>query len=91
LLWRAEEGFAVAAAEQENEPAQVSAQLAGVVGRVADEVFQRRAEAAGIALEPAGIYVGRWGFRYNTARGSTLGLIFVAGCTTVKRRRCHTR
>jgi hypothetical protein len=36
----AEEGFAVAAAEQENEPVQVVAQLAGVVGRVTDEVFE---------------------------------------------------
>ena len=33
---------------------QVLAQLAGVVGRVADEVFQRRAEAAGITVQPVG-------------------------------------
>jgi hypothetical protein len=43
---RAEEGFAVVAAEEEGEAVQVLAQLADVVGGVADECFQRRAEAA---------------------------------------------
>ena len=33
---------------------QVLAQLAGVVGGMADEVFKRCAEAAGVTLEPVG-------------------------------------
>ena len=38
---RAEQGFAVAAAQQEGEPPQVVAQLSGVIGGVADEFFQQ--------------------------------------------------
>jgi hypothetical protein len=56
---RAEDGFAVGAAEQENEPAPVSAQLAGVVGKVADEVFQRRAEAVVSTISRSRTIVGR--------------------------------
>jgi hypothetical protein len=44
----------VAAAEQEDEPVQVLSQLVGVVCGMADEVFQRRAEAAWVSLEPVG-------------------------------------
>ena len=44
-LVRAEQGLAVVAAEQEGEPVQVLAQLAGVVGGVADELPQGGAEA----------------------------------------------
>jgi hypothetical protein len=51
---RAENGLAVAAAEQEDEPVQVLSQLVGVVCGMADEVFQRRAEAAWVSLEPVG-------------------------------------
>jgi hypothetical protein len=41
-LWprRAEEGFAVAAAEQEDEPLQVGAQLGDAVGGVANEAVE---------------------------------------------------
>jgi hypothetical protein len=48
----AEQGLAVVAAEQEDEPVQVLAQLADVVGGVADELFQRGAEAGGVAGQP---------------------------------------
>src|SRR5215472_7597376 len=44
-----EEGFAVVAAEQEDEPLQVLAQLGGAVGGVADAVFQGWAEASRVA------------------------------------------
>ena len=44
----------MAAAEQEGEPVQVLAQLAGVVGGVADEVFQRPDQQAGVSAEPVG-------------------------------------
>jgi hypothetical protein len=43
----AEELLAVAAAEQEDEPLQIAAQLGDAVSRVADEFSQRGAEAAG--------------------------------------------
>jgi hypothetical protein len=49
-----EEGLAVTAAEQKGEPVQVGAQLREAVGGVADELFQRWAEAGGIAGKPAG-------------------------------------
>ena len=48
----AEQGLAVVAAEQEGEPVQILAQLADVVGGVADELFQGGAEAARIAGQP---------------------------------------
>jgi hypothetical protein len=48
----AEQFLAVAAAEQEGEPLQVAAQLVQAAGRMADEVGQRRAEAAWIAGQP---------------------------------------
>jgi len=48
----AKERLAVAAAEQEGEPLQVVAQLSEAVGGVADEVFQRWAEAAGVTGQP---------------------------------------
>ena len=48
----AEQGLAVVAAEQEDEPVQVLAQLAGVVGGVADELFQQGAEAPPVAGQP---------------------------------------
>src|SRR5712691_10784134 len=44
----AEELLAVAAAEQEDEPLQVLAQLRNPVGAVAGELFQRGAKAAGV-------------------------------------------
>ena len=49
----AEQGLAVVAAEQEDEPVQVLAQLSGAVGRVADEGFQRGAEPVRVAGQPA--------------------------------------
>lgn len=54
--WRrkAEQRLAVAATEQEDEPFQVPAQLADVIGGVADELFQRGGQAGGVAVEPAG-------------------------------------
>jgi hypothetical protein len=51
-LVTAEELFAVASAEQEGKALQVVTQLADVVGGVADELFQQRAEATGITREP---------------------------------------
>jgi hypothetical protein len=45
----AEQGLAVVAAEQEGEPVQVLAQLADVVGGMADELLQGGAEAPPIA------------------------------------------
>ena len=48
----AEQGLAVASAEQEHEPLQVLAQLADVIGGVANEVLQGGAEAGGIAGQP---------------------------------------
>jgi len=42
--------FAVAAAEQEDEPLQVTAQVVQAVGGVADELCQRGAEAAGVTV-----------------------------------------
>ena len=48
----AEQGLAVIAAEQEGKPVQVLAQLADVVGGVADELFQGGAQAAGVAGQP---------------------------------------
>ena len=50
---RGRTAFTVVAAEQEGEPVQVLAQLADVVGGVADELPQGGAEAAGIAGQPA--------------------------------------
>src|SRR5215470_1376001 len=50
--WKAEQGLAVAAAEQEGEPFQVLTQLGDAVGGVADEFFQRCGEAGGVAGEP---------------------------------------
>jgi hypothetical protein len=48
----AEQGLAVIAAEQEDEPVQVLPQLGDVVCGVADELFQRGAEAGGVAGQP---------------------------------------
>ena len=48
----AEEGFAIAAAEQEGKALQVLAQLRDAVGGMADELFQRWAQAAGVAGQP---------------------------------------
>ena len=48
----AEQGLAVAAAEQEDKALQVAAQLRDAVGGVADELFQRWAEAGGVAAQP---------------------------------------
>jgi hypothetical protein len=48
----AEQGLAVVAAEQEGEPVQILAQLAGVVCGVTGELFQGRAEAAPVAGQP---------------------------------------
>jgi hypothetical protein len=55
---RAEERFTVTAAEQEDEPVQVIAQLAGVVGEVAGEAFERCAEAGGIAGDQSAMNCG---------------------------------
>jgi len=52
-LRRAEERCAVVVAEQEAEAVQVLAQLAGAVGGVAGEVFQRCAKAGGVTGQPA--------------------------------------
>src|SRR5690349_22339980 len=49
-----EQWLTVAAAEQEGEPVQVLAQLTGAIGGVADEFFQRCAEAARVTGKPAG-------------------------------------
>ena len=48
----AEEGLAVAAAEQEHKTLRVGAQLREAIGGVADKVFQRWAEAGGVAVQP---------------------------------------
>ena len=48
----AEQGLAVAAAEQEDEPLQVAAQLGQAVGGVADELCQGVAQAGGVAGQP---------------------------------------
>jgi hypothetical protein len=45
----AEQGLAVAAAEQEDEPLQVITQLGQAVGGVADELCQGVAQAGGVA------------------------------------------
>jgi len=50
----AEQGLAVAAAEQEDEPFQVLAQLADAVGGMTHEVVQGGAKPGGIAGQPAG-------------------------------------
>lgn len=44
--------IAVAAAEQEDEAVDVVAQVLDAVGGVADKLFQRCAEAAGVAGQP---------------------------------------
>ena len=49
---RAEEGLAVTAAEQEDKPFQVAAQLGDAVGGVANEVLEGGAEAGGVAAQP---------------------------------------
>ena len=48
----AEELLAVAAAEQEDEPLQVTVQFVQAVGGVANELCQRGAEAAGVTVQP---------------------------------------
>src|SRR5206468_2644320 len=48
----AEQGLAVAAAEQEDEPLQVAAQLGQAAGGVADELCQGVAQAGGVAGQP---------------------------------------
>jgi hypothetical protein len=48
----AEQGLAVAAAEQEDEPLQVASQLGQAVGGVADELCQGVAQAGGVAGQP---------------------------------------
>src|SRR5262249_21344616 len=52
--WRreAEQGLAVAAAEQEDEPLQVAAQFVQAVGGVADELCQGGGQAGGVAGQP---------------------------------------
>ena len=59
-IHRAEEGFAVAAAVQEDEPLQVGAQFVQAVGGMAGELCQGGAEAAGMgqARFPAGFCRG---------------------------------
>jgi hypothetical protein len=54
--WRRKAGqrLAVAATEQEDEPLQVLAQLADVIGGVAGELCQRGGQAGGVAVKPAG-------------------------------------
>jgi hypothetical protein len=47
-----EQGLAVAAAEQEDEPLQVITQLGQAVGGVADELCQGVAQAGGVAGQP---------------------------------------
>ena len=48
-LVMAEEGFAVAAAEEEDEPVQILSELGGAVAGVADEVCQGGPEVACVA------------------------------------------
>jgi hypothetical protein len=50
LLCGAEEGLAVAAAEQEDEPFQVLAQLGEAVGGVADELVEGGGQASGVTV-----------------------------------------
>jgi hypothetical protein len=64
----AEQGLAVVAAEQEDEPVQVLAQLADVVCGVADELFQGGAEAAGIAGQPLAEELQQLGERSMTLK-----------------------
>jgi hypothetical protein len=49
LPLRAEERFSVAAAEQEDKALQVGVQVLEAIGGVAGELFQRGAEAGGVA------------------------------------------
>ena len=49
---KVKEGLPVAAAEQEDEPLQVAAQLGQAVGGVADELCQGVAQAGGVAGQP---------------------------------------
>jgi len=48
---RAEEGFAVVAAEQEDEPLQVLSQLGGAVTEIAMKSFPRRSSTNGIQVD----------------------------------------
>jgi len=52
IAGKAEQGLAVAAAEQEDEPLPVAAQLGQAVGGVADELCQGVAQAGGVAAQP---------------------------------------
>src|SRR5215470_2901324 len=74
--WKAEQGLAVAAAEQEGEPFQVLTQLGDAVGGVADEFFQRCGQPGGVAGEPPAEelqHLGEFGASVTSSLTSGMG------------------